>query len=170
MRPNEAPQPDPLGYLLTWSTYGVWLPGDIRGWTKESVGQQLPNRLVERDAMRRMKADPVKLTAAQRNTVEATIRKHCEIRSWELFAVNSRTNHVHVVLAAPEHPDEARRQFKAWCSRRFSELVRASGEAAQAKKTWWGEGGSSRYLYDQRSLEAAIAYVREAQDERPEWK
>ncbi len=169
MRPNEAPQPDPLGYLITWSTYGVWLPGDVRGWTKESAGQQPPNRLVERDAIRRMKADPVKLSGVHRTTAEATIRRHCEIRGWELLAVNVRTNHVHVVVAAPEHPDEVRSQFKAWCSRRLSELERATGGSTNGKRTWWGEGGSSRYLFDEKSLDAAIAYVRDAQDERPEW-
>jgi REP element-mobilizing transposase RayT len=170
MRPNEAPQPDPLGYLLTWSTYGAWLPGDERGWTKEWSGPQPPNRLLERDARRRMGERCVKLNPAQREVVEKTIRAHCEIRGWELFAVNCRTNHVHVVVAAPRHPDEVQRQFKAWCARKLSEQEPASGAAAGAKRTWWGEGGSGRYLNDERSLEAAILYVRDAQDERPDWK
>jgi len=169
MRPYEASQPDPLAFLLTWSTYGVWLPGDTRGWTKESVGEQPPNRLIERDAKHRMKEVPVKLIGPQRTVVDTTIRKHCEIRGWELLAVNCRSNHVHVVVAAAEHPDEVRSQFKAWCSRRLSELERATGGSTNGKRTWWGEGGSSRYLFDEKSLDAAIAYVRDAQDERPEW-
>jgi hypothetical protein len=25
---------DPIGYFLTWVTYGTWLPGDARGWVE----------------------------------------------------------------------------------------------------------------------------------------
>jgi hypothetical protein len=25
---------DPIGYFLTWVTYGTWLPGDARGWVQ----------------------------------------------------------------------------------------------------------------------------------------
>ena len=25
---------DPIGYFLTWSTYGTWLPGDATGWVQ----------------------------------------------------------------------------------------------------------------------------------------
>jgi hypothetical protein len=33
-REHEPPQPEPLAYFLTWSTYGTWLPGDERGGKK----------------------------------------------------------------------------------------------------------------------------------------
>jgi REP element-mobilizing transposase RayT len=32
---------DPIGYFLTWVTYGTWLPGDARGWVEFQKGWQL---------------------------------------------------------------------------------------------------------------------------------
>ncbi len=29
---------DPIGYFLTWVTYGTWLPGDARGWVEYRHG------------------------------------------------------------------------------------------------------------------------------------
>ncbi len=29
---------DPIGYFLTWVTYGTRLPGDSRGWVEEAIG------------------------------------------------------------------------------------------------------------------------------------
>ena len=34
---------DPIGYFLTWVTYGTWLPGDARGWVEYRHGWQLPD-------------------------------------------------------------------------------------------------------------------------------
>ena len=171
MRPNEASQPEPLGYLLTWSTYGVWLPGDERGWTRRNAGQQRPNHLLARNIQQKLKQQPVILNDAQRQLVEATIRRHCALRNWELMAVNCRTNHVHLVVAAPLSPDEIQRQLKTWCSRELSALDQRRDVGGPAgRRTWWGNRGSGRYLNDERSLEAAILYVRDAQDERPGWK
>jgi hypothetical protein len=33
---------DPIGYFLTWVTYGTWLPGDPRGWVEFRHDFQLP--------------------------------------------------------------------------------------------------------------------------------
>ena len=27
---------DPIGFFLTWVTYGTWLPGDSRGWVEST--------------------------------------------------------------------------------------------------------------------------------------
>jgi hypothetical protein len=34
---------DPIGYFLTWVTYGTWLPGDARGWVEYRHGWQFPD-------------------------------------------------------------------------------------------------------------------------------
>jgi hypothetical protein len=33
---------DPIGYFLTWVTYGTWLPGDTRGWIEYRHGCSSP--------------------------------------------------------------------------------------------------------------------------------
>jgi REP element-mobilizing transposase RayT len=167
-RPNEAPQPDPLAYFLTWSTYGTWLPGDDRGWVKRDRGFQLPDPIAKLEAEARMSEDACRLDAQQRQLVEETIADHCRIRDWSLHAVNCRSNHIHVVVTAGQHPDEVRNQFKAWCARRLSELQLERAATPETSKSsrqnWWAERGSKRYINDENSLEVAIRYVLDAQD------
>ena len=105
----------------------------------------------------------------ERSLVEDTIRDHCRIRRWTLYAVNCRSNHVHVVVAADCHPKLVREQFKAWCTRRLKELAKtrrtrsgASPPFEQIRQNWWAERGSGCYINDEDGLEAVVFYVREA--------
>ena len=152
---------DPLAYFLTWTTYGTWLPGDDRGWNRKGVpGTQVSNPSFRDAARARMKEDAFTLSTAQREIVERTIRKHCEIRKWRLHAVNARSNHVHVVVTAPGYkPKTVRDQFKAWCSRNLKQVI-------DKRTQFWTEGGSCRSINTEADLEAAIAYVMEAQDRK----
>ena len=113
-----------------------------------------------------MTEDACVLDDEQRSVVEKTIADHCRIRGWELHAVNCRTNHLHVVVSSDRHPDEVRKQFKAWCTRRLRKLERKGSSAPEeaARENWWAERGSRRYINDEESLEAAILYVQEGQD------
>jgi len=162
---------DPLAFFLTWPTYGTWLPGDQRGWVRYHRGHQLPDPVRAAAAQTVMTEEACLLSRVQREVVEQTVRDHCKLREWELFAVNCRSNHLHVVVAAEMHPDEIRRQLKAWCTRRLKEHQRKEmGPNTGLRRHWWAERGSSRYIDDQDSLEAAICYVRDYQDQkyRPE--
>jgi REP element-mobilizing transposase RayT len=165
-RPNEGPLPEPLAYFLTWSTYGTWLPGDARGWVEHRHGWQLPDAIRELECAARMSERACRLDHGQRAEVERQIAETCHVRGWTLYAVNCRTNHLHVVLAADLHPDHVRNQLKAWCTRRLKELeLRRNGaREVKARERWWAERGSQRYINDEESLEAAILYVRDGQD------
>jgi len=123
-RPFEPPMPEPLAFFLTWPAYGTWLPGDERGWVKYRSGWKPPDPTLKKAAAARMTEDACVLTREQRIIVEQTIRDHCVIRSWELFAVSCRSNHVHVVVAANISPKEVCRQFKSWCTRRLKDTRR----------------------------------------------
>ena len=166
---GAIPLPEPLAYFLTWTTYGTWLPGDKRGWVRYRRGWQIPDPVKKLEATARMTDDACRLNDQGRRVVEATIASHCRIRNWTLHAVNCRSNHLHIVVMASEHPDALRDQFKAWCTRRLKELQqrrKASGsrQSVPVRKRWWAERGSKRYINDADSLEAAILYVLEAQD------
>jgi REP element-mobilizing transposase RayT len=156
---------EPLAYLLTWTTYGSWLPGDLRGWVEQGVsGIQLPDVERKCQAIICMTDDAVVLDAAQREIVETTIRDHCAIRNWQLHAVNVRTNHVHVVASAGVKPEEVMRQFKAWCSRRLSDHSGLGADVTkQGRKRWWTEHGSTKWINDDEYLMNAIRYVIEGQ-------
>jgi REP element-mobilizing transposase RayT len=170
-RNHEAPLPDPLGYFITWSTYGTWLPGDDRGWVEYRRGWQFPNPILELESGARMTEDACRLTKEQRQIVEEQVAETCRYRGWTLHAVNCRSNHVHVVLTAARHPDEVRTQLKAWCTRRLKEFerkCRTELDDSGIRENWWAERGSQRYINDEESLEAAILYVRDGQDKRRE--
>jgi REP element-mobilizing transposase RayT len=149
---------DPLGYFLTWTTYGTWLPGDERGWVDGTTHEMhfTPSRRNEERARNAMTEPAVALTPKQRDVVEGTIKDHCRIRGWELRAVNVRTNHVHVVVSLPDDPDKALREFKAWGTRRLK-----IGDPE--RRSWWTEGGSKRWLWTEEDLEQAVIYVRDFQ-------
>ena len=159
-RPKWNPG-DPLGYFLTWSSYGTWLPGDERGWSRKYDWDiQPPNPSVVKFAQSRMKEPAFTLSINSRILVEDTIRRHCSIRGWTLHAVNARSNHVHVVVTAPSYPPEkAREQFKAWSTRRLKEIE-------PTRTRFWTEGGSCRWINHEADLEAAVIYVLEGQDRK----
>jgi REP element-mobilizing transposase RayT len=160
---GSASMPDPIGFLLTWTTYGSWLQGDARGWMSKpgQLHSHNPHRLEV--SRQRMKESELTLDPADRQLVEQVIAEHCRIRGWVLHAVRCRTQHVHVVLTAIDRaPDEVRDQLKAWCTRRLKDRRRtiASGTV---RRRWWTQSGSKRRLYEADHLLAAIRYVQEGQ-------
>jgi REP element-mobilizing transposase RayT len=122
----------------------------------------MPDPVRQQEAAAIMNEDACLLDEEQRRIVEETVAEHCRIRGWRLHAVNCRTNHLHVVVCASRHPDEVRRQLKAWCTRRLKELAQRRGIAV--REHWWAERGSKRWINDPDGLEAAVTYVRDGQD------
>ena len=43
-RPFNADEP--IAYFITWTTYGTWLPGDERGWSRKGDGETSTGRQV----------------------------------------------------------------------------------------------------------------------------
>ena len=149
----------PLAYLITWTTYGTWLPGDARGWVeKGKEGIQEADDPRRRAAGDQLVEAAVVLEPRQRGVVEATIRAHCEFRGWQLHAVSARSNHVHVVVTADTAPEVVMNQFKAWCSRRLN-------EGGDARERWWTKHGSTKWVNDEAYLNNAVRYVVEGQEE-----
>ncbi len=155
----------PLACFLTRTCYGRWRHGDERG----SVGRQHnvpgtdylpPQPRRQRMEARRLTQAPVTLGPPARRVVERAVRDHCRHRGWTLLAVNVRSNHVHVVVTcAPEVPPErALAEFKAWSTRR----LRSEGHV-RANAQVWTHHGSTRWINDATSLNAAAAYVTEGQ-------
>jgi REP element-mobilizing transposase RayT len=154
----------PEGYLLTFRTYGSWLHGDPRGSqsrARSTYGTPVlpPNAAWQRAERARMTGPTLHLGVADRQIVERTVAEVCRHRRWRLYAVSARTEHVHVVLTAPGRPERILEALKAWCTRRLREAARAEREAVI-----WSRHGSTRYLWDHKSLEEAAAYVRYGQD------
>ncbi|GMU34603.1 MAG: transposase [Planctomycetia bacterium] len=144
----------PLAYFLTWTTYGSWLHGDRRGSVRSGErGIQRPDMNYEELAVLSMSESEIVLSPEQRVLVDSTIRRHCEIRNWTLYAQNVRSNHVHAVISAPVSPEKVMAQLKAWCSRKLGESCNHS------RRHWWTEHGSTRWINDEKHLRATIQYV-----------
>jgi REP element-mobilizing transposase RayT len=153
----------PLAFLITWTTYGTWLPGDARGWvTRREPGIRQPDAGRERFARSTLSAETVQLNETQRGIVETTVRRHCELRNWALHALSVQTTHVHVVVSADIAPERAMEQFKAWCTRRLNEAEGVNVASAGQHK-WWTRHGSTKWIKDEAYLHNAIRYVLEGQ-------
>jgi len=102
-----------------------------------------------------MRHDPVGLTPTMRDVVGAAIAAYAESRGWALLAVNVRTNHVHCVLTVPGgHADRILAEVKAAATRR----LRSDGLVGQQQAVW-SFHGSTRYLWSETAVVAAVDYV-----------
>lgn len=95
------------------------------------------------------------LNTEQRRSVEKAVRETCNLRSWMLYAINVRTNHVHVVVSIGEiKPERALNALKANGTRQMKQ----DGFWKQTHSPWTDKG-SKRRLWNERSIERAIDYV-----------
>ncbi len=150
----------PLAYFISFRSYGTWLHGDKRGSTDRFHNRyrtpHLPrNESWHRYNRRQLKTKPFFLRAKHRKAVREAIRETCEIRKWSLYALNVRSNHIHVVVAAGIKKSElVLGAFKANATRQLRE-----------KGLWahpfspWADGGSKRKLWNEESVSEAIDYV-----------
>ncbi len=149
----------PLGYLITFRGYGTWLHGDARGSVDRfhrTYGTPVlpPSQQRKRYEKRLLKQEAVTLDSRQRAAVESGIRETCTIRHWSLWAFNIRTNHVHAVVSANCKPEVILSALKANATR----SMREAG-CWNSDRSPWVYRGSKRYLWTEKELLDAIAYV-----------
>jgi REP element-mobilizing transposase RayT len=149
----------PLAYLITFRAFGTGLHGDSRGSVDRfhnRYGSPLipANRRWHQYNERALKHPPVKLTARRRAAIDAAIRETCKIRKWKLWALNTRTNHVHLVVTANCEPEIVLNAFKANATRKMREA-----RCWQSGKTPWVKKGSKKRLWTEQDLINAIVYV-----------
>ena len=155
----------PLAYLITIRSYGTWLHGDDRASVdriNHHYGTPMlpPDQKLENADTNQLLHSPVKFEAEQRAIIDGAIRGVCLHRGYELFAINVRTNHVHIVVAAACKPELIMNSFKSYATRH----LRTSTLFADSIKPW-SRHGSTRYLWKERHVEIAIDYVVNRQGE-----
>jgi REP element-mobilizing transposase RayT len=179
MRHPEASAPGSPGlegalmdryWLLTWTTYGTWLPGDSRGFVsnvRDGPGPEVRHNIpgtpcdgdlpgLETSARKSLKSPPIYLTREQAGLLLAQFRETATYRGWRLLAVAIMANHVHIVVGVPGDPDPETllRDFKSYGSRT---LNRHCGTPASG--TWWTTSGSKRKLPHDEAVRSANDYV-----------
>lgn len=153
----------PRAYFITIRTYGTWLSGDARGSVDDQhrdFGEPFKPRDDFRATYQRrsMKSPPMIITPAMRPVIEAEIERTCALRGWALWALNVRSNHVHIVLSATNPPEAVMREIKAYSTRALRNHRLTSSTA-----TVWAGHGSTRYAWDDAAAEACITYVLDRQ-------
>jgi REP element-mobilizing transposase RayT len=156
----------PLAYLITFRSYGTWLHGDQRGsidrehnryggpFAPANVNRRRHNKSL-------LKGEPVWLDTARRNSIEKAIKETCVHRKWELRAFSVRTNHVHSVVSANSRGSEiVLNAFKANATRQMRE-----DGCWQKSYSPWVDKGSTRNLWNERSVARALDYVINGQGE-----
>ena len=160
--PTRMTRDQPIGYFITFTTYGTWLHGRTEGSVdrdhNEWQSQPLPAGSRRRGGMEKaMGEDPLTLSDAMREVVRSAIVGVCAHRGWVMRALNVRTNHLHVVIGAAgvNSPEKAMIQFKAWSTRR----LREAGLLELEREHVWTRHDSTRWLFTAAEAEGAIDYV-----------
>jgi REP element-mobilizing transposase RayT len=157
-------------WLLTWTTYGTWLPGDLRGFVsnvRDGLGAEVRHNVagttydanmpsLERSARAALKGTPVYLETGQAQVLIKQFRETATYRTWQLLAAAVMANHVHLVVGVvgDSEPSVLLASFKSYGSRTLSRLW-----GKPSSGTWWTESGSKRKLPNLDAVHAAIHYV-----------
>lgn len=150
---------EPIADLITFRSYGTWLAGDKRGSIDKYHNQYggsraVPSKLRNAEHAARLKTPPFLLNSTSRQLVERAIREVCRVRNWSLIAINVRTNHVHVVVAAHRSSARMLNDLKSYSTR----ALRASGEWT-FEHSPWVDKGSRRNLWNEEHITSASEYV-----------
>jgi len=145
-----------LGYFITWTTYGTWLPGDHRGWVdrkrKHGEGAEDSRPALASVARGTLVEPPLILDRPLRAIVEQVIRRICGENQWRLQTLQVRSNHVHLVVTAPAvGPGHVMALLKVRATQALRGVI--------PRRHYWTRYGSMRYLKTETSLQAAIRYV-----------
>jgi REP element-mobilizing transposase RayT len=115
-----------------------------------------PRRLAREQTL--MDQVPYEMDEPRREAVLAATISRCRQVDWHLLAVHVRSNHVHLVVEARDPPEFVMTQLKSAASRRLNIL----GLDDPTRKRW-ARHGSTRRLFNDESVQRAIAYLIEGQ-------
>ena len=150
----------PIGYFITFRTYGTWLHGDERGAMDRrnthipGTPALQPNQYWRNWETKQLKHPAVYFNQLQRSLVDHTIREVIRYNQWQLHALRVLRDHIHVVVTALKEPEIVMGSLKSWCTRR----LRENKQLSHAIKPW-SRHGSTRWLWTDDELKDACIYV-----------
>jgi REP element-mobilizing transposase RayT len=104
--------------------------------------------------LKRMDQAPYVLDHDRRSIVLGAIQEVCLFRGWHLLAAHVRSTHVHSVVRADVPPEKVMNDFKKRASRSLGHLQQEEPERKR-----WARHGSTRWLWKEPHVSAAIRYV-----------
>ncbi len=145
-----------VGYMVTWTTYGSWLPGDERGFVAN--GQILPGDLktLERNK-KRQKLPTVKLNKKEIKLIRQTIVNEAREIGHEIVALSVCTNHVHLAARTNDKLiEDIVGRYKSITTSALWELGREG--------RIWTKGYDKRFCFSEEELTRKIQYVNKHND------
>ncbi len=174
----RSPNLDAGAVLVTWTTYGTWLPGDQRGFVSCVPSAESPHPIHNRPGESYDADDPQSLASATerlQGTLVYLNRDHAEValmaiagvcgrHGIEPLAVAVMANHVHVLCQTERTKGELLKLFKGG----VSHALNARFELESAPR-WFTTGGSVRYSKSRGDLTTAIEYVKNQKQPLASW-
>lgn len=161
--------------LLSWTTYGTWLPGPARGCVEAGqqnapTGDPLPEPDAALSARRRraLKWPAVRLDAAQRTVIQQELVRVSALRRFTCHAVVIAPDHVHLVLSFEDDDRDLERLVQLIKGSLARALSVAAGDPPASSVSgaplphhkWWTRQYSSRPIMDSRALARIIERLR----------
>ncbi|MBB6428923.1 transposase [Algisphaera agarilytica] len=141
-----------LATMITTTTYGVWLPGDVRGYVED--GKVLPGDPRKVEAARAlMTAEAVVLTTTEQDAVFDGLCRGVVEFNYELLAVSVESWHVHVLVS---HETDA---VKTVVGRLKNRMRQAVDEVSPGRGRVWAKGYDKRYCFTDAQVRTRMAYI-----------
>jgi hypothetical protein len=144
-----------LATMVTTTTYGMWLPGDVRGYVDDGV--ILPsNPRLHAAAQRQMANDAVILSRSEQDAAFEALCAGAKEFGYRLFAVSIEAWHAHWLL---NHGDDK----TATMVGRLKNLMRQ----AVGRGRIWTKGYDKRFCFDEHTVNQRRQYIERHKGNRP---
>ena len=153
--PMTNPGQNLLATMFTTTTFGTWLPGDLRGYVEDGV--VLPGDPALIDHARMLMADrAVYLSHAEQRTAFESLRAACAEFGYRLLAASVESWHLHALL---DHShDEAPKTIA-----RLKTRIRQTLDRGRI----WTAGYDKRYCFTESQVQTRINYIARHAGHRP---
>ena len=145
-----------IGFMATWTTYGMWLQGDKRGYVKNGATLEA-NAELEKLNEESLKHDKVKIPKKLHTIVKNAILKEAEEIGQKIYAIVVCSNHVHIVV-------ESVSKRCGYSVGRFKKAATKALRKYGFVDKVWTKGFDKRYCYHQHELEMKIKYIQRHED------
>jgi len=140
------------GYMMTWTTYGSWLPGDKRGYVKH--GKTKPGYPKIMNASQSLqKSVTVALNSRQKTIIRQAILQEAERIGHKIEAIAVCTNHIHLVARPSEESIES-------IVSRYKNVAMFALRKDGPIRRIWTRGFDKRFCFNEKSLNQRIEYVK----------
>lgn len=131
-------------YLITFHSYGSWLPDRARGYTRRGLGVLPKDTTMAGYYRESMKdAETCFNTSAQRLIVES-VHDYVRIKECLLYAIATDATHVHILLGWRGYRlwVDGRRGLKSTITRKLNHAI--------TQRSWLSRGGSRKRVADKK--------------------